>query len=78
MKNKMFYIGLIVGIAIGGAPSSIAYYSSYTTVAELKVDDLKQIISESVNNDDLESTLRRVLNRCTLRQGFGDSLQLSC
>ena len=48
MKNKSFYLGVLVGLIIGFVPPSVAYYSSSSKVADLTVSDLKAIIKSAV------------------------------
>ena len=48
MKDKSFYLGVLVGLIIGFVPPSVAYYSSSHKVADLTVSDLTAIIKSAV------------------------------
>lgn len=53
MDKKSLIKGVLLGMIIGTAGPVYSYYSYYTNVCELNVDDLEQII-ENVVEDAIE------------------------
>ena len=50
MEKKNLIKGILLGIIIGTVGPAYGYYSSYTDLCELDVDDLEQIIEDVVED----------------------------
>ena len=82
MKNKSFYLGVLVGLIIGFVPPSVAYYSSSSQVADLTVSDLKAIIKSSVlNASDMKAIIKSAVGECYVKDpefNMGWDLDVRC